>query len=187
MGLVTQGNAQYNYKVDGSVLGEGDAVSAQLPSEEYEFYVQDTWKVSRGLTVTAGMRWSLMPPIYEADGQQVSPEHPDRRLVRSRAAGWRSRASRSWKPAASRFMPEGPGRPRSVRVPQEELRSAPLPGLLAPGQRGLSKFLFGGPGKTSIRAGWGMYYDLFGSGLMRSLRRHGLRAVHRADQPVGAC
>jgi hypothetical protein len=32
----------------------------------------------------------------------------------------------------------------------------------------LSRFFFGGPGKSSIRAGWGMYYDLFGSGLMRS-------------------
>jgi hypothetical protein len=29
--------------------------------------------VNRALTVTAGIRWSLMPPVYEADGQQVSP------------------------------------------------------------------------------------------------------------------
>jgi hypothetical protein len=32
----------------------------------------------------------------------------------------------------------------------------------------LSKFFFGGPGRTSIRAGWGMYYDLFGGALTRS-------------------
>jgi hypothetical protein len=33
---------------------------------------------------------------------------------------------------------------------------------------GLGKFLFGGAGKTSIRAGFGMFYDLFGMSLMRN-------------------
>ena len=33
------------------------------------------------------------------------------------------------------------------------------------GESGLSKFLFGGPGKTSIRAGAGMYYDVIGQPL----------------------
>jgi hypothetical protein len=32
---------------------------------------------------------------------------------------------------------------------------------------GLSHFLFGGEGKTSIRAGFGMFYDLFGQGVAR--------------------
>src|SRR5262249_1346525 len=36
------------------------------------------------------------------------------------------------------------------------------------GDSGLSKFFFGGPGKASIRAGWGMFYDLFGQGIIRS-------------------
>ena len=33
------------------------------------------------------------------------------------------------------------------------------------GTSGISKFLFGGPGQTAIRAGWGIYYDAFGEGL----------------------
>ena len=32
---------------------------------------------------------------------------------------------------------------------------------------GLGKFLFGGAGKTSVRAGWGMFYDSFGQGILR--------------------
>ena len=36
------------------------------------------------------------------------------------------------------------------------------------GDSGISKLLFGGPGKTSIRAGVGMYYDLVGQPLAQS-------------------
>jgi hypothetical protein len=34
-----------------------------------EWYVEDTWKVSRKLTVNAGMRFSILQPIYDAKGQ----------------------------------------------------------------------------------------------------------------------
>src|SRR5712692_9695617 len=41
------------------------------------------------------------------------------------------------------------------------------------GEGGLSKTLFGGPGKTSIRAGYGMYYDHFGEGITNTFDRNG--------------
>src|SRR5215218_3495974 len=36
------------------------------------------------------------------------------------------------------------------------------------GSSGLSKFLFGGPNQTSIRAGFGMFYDLMGQPLAQT-------------------
>ncbi len=168
MGLVTQGNAQYNYRVDGSVIGEGNPVLRNFASEEYEMYFQDTWKVSRSLTVTAGIRYSLMPPFYEANGQQVSPN------VRlgdwfDLRGGLAQQGKSQMEAGRISFVPsDGPGgRPlydyhKKNFAPRLAIAYSPQ------GSDGLSKFLFGGPGQTSIRAGFGMYYDMFGSGLMRS-------------------
>src|SRR4029453_14407350 len=71
LGIVSQVTAKYNYNVDGSVLGQGAPVGRKYANEEYEWYASDTWRVSRAVTLTFGIRHSLMPPIYEADGQQT--------------------------------------------------------------------------------------------------------------------
>ena len=167
MGLVTQGNAQYNYKVDGSVLANGDAVLRNFKSQEYELYVQDTWKISRGLSMTGGIRWSLMPPIFEADGQQVSPNIPIGEWFNKR--GQLAYEGRSQLEAGRiSFIPKDKGG-RDLYAFHKRDFAPRLSLAWSPGGSGkLNKMLFGGPGKSSIRAGWGMYYDLFGSGLMRS-------------------
>ena len=167
MGLVTQGNAQYNYKVDGTVLKEGEPVMRNFANQEYEMYVQDTWKISRGLTATGGLRYSLMPPYYEKNGQQVSPNVPIGDWFNLR--GTLAQQGKSQMEAGRiSFVPRDQGgRPlyafhKKNFAPRLALAYSPQ------GDSGLSKFFFGGPGRTSIRLGWGMYYDLFGSGLMRS-------------------
>jgi hypothetical protein len=167
MGLVTQGNARYNYLVDGTVLPEGTPVKRNFRNEEYELYVQDTWRINRAMTMTAGVRWSLMPPIYEANGQQVSPNIPigdwfDRRGGLAQQGLSQTGAGRiAFVPRDQGGRPLYPFHKDNI-APRISLAYSPQ------GNSGLSKFFFGGPGKTSIRMGWGMYYDLFGSGLMRS-------------------
>jgi hypothetical protein len=167
LGLVTQGNAQYNYRVDGSVIGEGNPVLRNFAAEEYEMYIQDTWKATRALTVTAGLRWTLAPPVYEKNGQQVSPDQRVGDWFNMR--GGLAQQGRSQMEAGRlSFVPaDQGGRPlydyhKRNFAPRISLAYSPQ------GTDGLSKFFFGGPGRTSIRAGWGMYYDLFGSGLMRT-------------------
>ncbi len=56
LGLEAQGNADYNYKVDGTVLPVGAPVSRNFANKETEMYAQDTWKVTREFTITPGIR-----------------------------------------------------------------------------------------------------------------------------------
>lgn len=166
LGVVSQGNAAYNYNKDGSPLPQGAGVGRQFNAEEYEFYVQDTWRMTRALSLTYGLRYSLMPPVYEANGVQTVSRQP--------LSNW----------FADRVGLAGQGAPQFLSTPVEYVLKEQQGGRdlypyhkknFAPrlslayspqGSDGLSRFLFGGPGKTAIRAGWGMYYDVMGSGLI---------------------
>ena len=74
-GLITHSVQFFNYQVS------GDSLNAQPPgwvtrhylSNEFEYYLQDSWKVKSNLTLTFGLRHSLSQVPYERDGQQVRP------------------------------------------------------------------------------------------------------------------
>ncbi|HEX7087692.1 MAG TPA: TonB-dependent receptor [Vicinamibacterales bacterium] len=74
LGIISQTDAVYNYNPDGSVLPIGEPTSRKYGSNEYEFYVQDSWKLTDDLTLTAGVRYSLFSPPWEVNGLQVAPD-----------------------------------------------------------------------------------------------------------------
>jgi hypothetical protein len=168
MGVISTASANYNYDLQGNVQPVGDPVQRTFIGHEYEFYGQDVWRVSRGLTITAGLRWSLMPPIYEANGLQISTNPTFEDWFNQRGG-----LADAGKPAGSvvplRYIPAGqPG--ATDLYPYHKKNFAPRVALAWSPQSdsGTLGWLFGGPGRTSIRAGWGMYYDLMGQSLMRN-------------------
>ena len=72
LGVLNFFDANYNYDLDGNPLPLGQPVSRTFGAEQFELYVQDIWRVKPGLTVTAGLRWTMMPPVREVNGLQVS-------------------------------------------------------------------------------------------------------------------
>ncbi len=166
MGLVTEGDLHVNYLADGSILPTTTPISRNFENQEYEWYAQDTWRITRSLTLTYGIRHSLMPPVYEANGQQTT-------ALPSLANSW----------MATRLGLANVGAPQSLVTPvQYVLASSPQGAPLYPNHlgnfaprfaiayspqadSGWMKWIFGGPGKSSLRAGFGMYYDLFGQPL----------------------
>ena len=54
------------------------------------------------------------------------------------------------------------------------------------GESGLSKFLFGGRGRTSIRAGAGIFYDLFGQAILRGYDSSALGFSTSITNPLNA-
>jgi Carboxypeptidase regulatory-like domain len=73
LGMVTLGDAVYNYNRQGSTLAQGAPVGRNFAEDAYEMYLQDVWKIKSNLTVTLGLRYSLFSPPWETNGLQVGP------------------------------------------------------------------------------------------------------------------
>jgi len=168
LGLIPQGIARYNYGIDGTVIPPGTPLERLFGNQEYEFYGQDTWKLSRTVTLTAGLRYILPPPPSELNGLQVTT---DQRL--GDWAGLRyflgNEGRSQAETAPLRYIASnGPGG-RPI-YPYQKKNFAPRFALAwSPGGDGWVRKLTGGPGRTSIRAGWGTFYDQLGQTLMNYL------------------
>lgn len=165
LGIEPQGTARYNYLVDGTLITPGLPVTRDFVNHEGEMYVQDTWKATRNFTVTAGLRFTLAPPVYEANGQQASTNIPLNDWLSQREILMNQGQSQMGAGLIT-FVPVNQGRSmypfHKNWAPRLGLAYSPK------GDSGLSKFFFGGPGKTSIRAGAGMYYDIIGQPLAQT-------------------
>jgi hypothetical protein len=85
LGMISVVRANYNYNKDGSVQNyivdaKGNPLAPTgAPTRRnwglywYEYYGQDTWRLKSNLTLSYGLRWSLFPPPWEANGLQSTP------------------------------------------------------------------------------------------------------------------
>src|SRR6266853_491708 len=110
-------------------------------------FVQDSWRVKPSLTLNYGVRWDLMQYWSEKYNQ-----------IPTFVLGQQSKVY----PTApvSLVYPTDPGVPNTL-VPQKN-KFAPRIGLAySPSKStGLLGKIIGGPGKTSIRAGYGIFYSV---------------------------
>jgi len=110
-------------------------------------YAQDSWRVNRALTLNYGLRWDRIEPWYEKYNQ-IATFIPGQQSVVFPGA-----------PAGIDY-PTDPGVSRTLAPPGNK-DFAPRIGLAYSPQTsgdGLLAKIFGGPGKTSIRASYGMFY-----------------------------
>ncbi|MGI8641169.1 MAG: carboxypeptidase regulatory-like domain-containing protein [Pyrinomonadaceae bacterium] len=80
-------SATFTFQRDGSLQPAGTPAERDFRSQEYDFYIQDIWKFSANLTITAGLRYGLSRPVYEANGYEVKPNINLSEYFESRAAG----------------------------------------------------------------------------------------------------
>jgi hypothetical protein len=109
-------------------------------------YLQDSWKIAPNVTLNYGLRYDRIEPWYEKYNQ-ISTFAPGQQSVAFPGA------------PAGILYPTDPGVARGIAPPGNEF--APRIGI-AYSPTGDTSTLFGkllgGPGKTSIRAGVGMFY-----------------------------
>ena len=109
-------------------------------------FVQDSWKVKPNLTLNLGLRWEVSMPWYDTQGK-----------IQTFVPGLQSQVF-PLSPTGLVY-PGDPGIPKTL-APTRYNNFAPRLGLAySPGfSDGPLGKIFGGPGKSSIRASYGIYY-----------------------------
>jgi hypothetical protein len=177
-GLTDEESDHLNYQLakggaTASILGVGVPVKRSFKTNELEYYVQDSFKPIPNLTITAGLRHTILETPYEANGQQVQPTINIHDWFTTRAA--QAAQGNSVQPEIS-FAASGKANGGKPFYPMNWGNIAPRLAFVfapAPAEGSFLNKLFGGAGKSSIRAGFGVYYDHFGEGLVTSYSQHG--------------
>lgn len=73
LGRYSQYSFNSNFDLSGTPLAAGVPVIRKFATEEYDVYIQDTWRMSQSLTLTMGLRYGLSRPVYEQQGYQAKP------------------------------------------------------------------------------------------------------------------
>jgi hypothetical protein len=171
-GLVNNINVSANYAVSadgtsGNLLPQGALISRDFQNNEFEYYFQDSWKLRPNLTVTYGFRQTLLQAPYEIHGQQVQPVTDMQAWFEQR--GQFAALGQSVQPLIS-FAPSGQERGLRPYWRMNRANIAPRFAIAySPAfENGLLERVFGRAGTSSLRAGFGMYYDHFGQGIVNS-------------------
>ncbi len=166
----------YNYKITsasgGSLLADGDFIDRHFKANEYEWYVQDAWRALPNLTITFGVRHTILQTPYETAGQQVAPTIDTHTwyLKREEAA----QAGQVYEPDLY-FAPAGAYYNKPGFWPKSKHDFAPRLAIA-----------YSPDTKTSIRAGAGIYYDHYGQALVNIFNEEGSYGVSSSvTNPAG--
>lgn len=164
LGLIDAVSVTYQYQKSGSTLPLGQPLQTDFITHNYEFYLQDTWKINPKLTLTYGLRYQNDSPPYEASGLQVIPTPGLNQYF------------------ANRAFAQANGIPGN-QLPNNDLLSYALAGPVN-GQASWYKrdtnnfaprlaFAYAPSEKTVFRAGAAMVYDQYGNDLVANASQLG--------------
>lgn len=165
LGPISQVDAFYNFDRTGATQPAADPVRRRFAVNEYELYVQNQWRATSTLTLTAGVRYFISSPPWEANGNQVAP-------TSSLGAWFERRRSLmlAGLPTADAGLINvdlaGPANDRDGYYDWDFNNLSPrVAAAWAPHFReGILGKIFG-DGKMSIRGGYSLVYDRIGSAL----------------------
>jgi Carboxypeptidase regulatory-like domain len=187
IGAIPQVAAQYNFTKSGGTLADGAPVSRRFADDTYEMYLQDSWKIKPNLTVTAGLRYSLFSPPWETNGLQVAPTTSLSDYFNTRGTGMLQGLPSSGVTPLS-FNLAGPANNAPGFYNWDTKDFGPhLAVAYSPNATGgLFGALFGGPGRSTIRAGAGIVYDRLGPALLATFDANGSFGLSTLLENTGA-
>jgi len=172
VGILSQVTANYNFTKAGSALAEGTPVPRHFRSWESEEYIQDSWRATPSLTLTAGLRYTFLEPPYETTGTQAAPNISMNGFVTQR--GQQMLLGNAVEPLIS-FDLSGQANGKKPYWPYDHKDWGPRVAFAySPhADGGFLHKLFGSAGKSSIRGGFGLVFDHFGEALVSTFDQNG--------------
>ncbi|HEU5351498.1 MAG TPA: TonB-dependent receptor [Terracidiphilus sp.] len=176
VGTIPQITDVFNYQLtsatSGTALADGAALARQFKSSEFEWYAQDSWRIRPNLTLTFGIRHTLLQTPYETRGQEVTPTIDTHSWYLQRETA--AQQGQIYEPDIS-FTPAGQYYGKPGYYPMSKNNFAPRIAVA-----------YSPDAKTSFRAGAGIYYDHFGQGLINLFDQEGSFGMSSAiSNPAG--
>jgi hypothetical protein len=157
--ITTVSNYMLTSATTGSLLADGAPVSRHFSANEWEGYVQDSWRAKDNLTITFGLRYTLLQTPWETKGQEVTPTIDTDKWYQQREIS--ALQGIVYEPLLS-FAPAGKFYGKPGFYPENKKNFAPRLAIA-----------YAPDSKTSIRAGFGIYFDHFGQGLINIFDQQG--------------
>ncbi|MDR3739232.1 MAG: TonB-dependent receptor [Terracidiphilus sp.] len=149
----------YNYNItsatSATLLNEGSIINRHFRSNEFEYFLQDSWRITPKLTVMLGVHHSLLQTPYETKGQQIAPTVDTHQWFLDRAT---AAAKGTVNQPDLTFAPNGKANGKPSFWPKQKMNLAPR-----------ASIVYALDPKTAIRAGAGLYFDHFGEGMSQRL------------------
>lgn len=164
LGVLNSLNVTYQYQKDGSIMPLGDPRQNNFINYNYEFYVQDSWKVTPKLTVNYGIRYGVSTAPWEVNGLQVTTNPSTDVYFANRIGAMNSGLGMNQLPNSGRVTYDlnGPVNGRGSWYAPDKNNFAPR----------LSAAYAVTP-KTVIRMGASMVYDQYGNDLVTNMASSG--------------
>jgi Carboxypeptidase regulatory-like domain len=163
IGNVPERDTSANYVVtdptSATVLPDGSFVNRHFKVNEFEYFLQDSWRIKPNLTLTYGLRHTLLQTPYETKGQQIAPTVDTHAWYVKR--GTEAAQGRVFEDDLF-FTPAGKANNAPAYWPKQKANIAPRVSVV-----------YSPDPKTSIRSGFGMYYDHYGEALTSRFSRLG--------------
>lgn len=175
-GIITESDAVYQRDKNGNSLASpatpGAFIKRHFRDHEFETYLQDSWHIKSNLTFTYGARYSLLQPPYEVNGNQVAPDSSLHDFFDSRMKNMVNGVIDN---TNFTMVLAGQANGKKPYWDWDYKNIAPRFSLAwSPGYKdGFLASLFGGPGKSSVRLGAGIYFDHFGEGIVNTFDKNG--------------
>ena len=165
-GIITTGSMTYSYNHDGSALAIGQPTVRNFASNEYAFYVADSWRAKPGLTLTAGLRYENNSPPWETNGLEVAPTVPQQDYWAARLGGAAAGIPSYLSTPYQSYNFAGPANGQPSWFARDNMNFAPrLAFAFSPQRRdGLAAKILGNGGV--FRGGATVAYDRFGSDMV---------------------
>ncbi|MBV8050228.1 MAG: hypothetical protein JOZ80_03515, partial [Acidobacteriaceae bacterium] len=184
-GIITVANDIFNQTKQGTSIAPGTLIQRHFKAWETEWYAQDSWRVTPNLVLTGGLRYSLLEPPYETNGNQATPDISIGDFFAKRAQAMLAGQAYSpgqnaanglnggLPPITFNLSGQANGRNPYWNWDYKDLAPRFAFAYSPHADGGWLHSLLGGAGRSSIRAGYGLYFDHFGEGVVNTFDRKG--------------